>query len=92
MMHVGLFAGGLKGLVGLPRRQRHRPIRAISYQIVHECITDNIEEYETFEGWKGLAVTQLIVSIRRKDGERNVKRSRNRKVIRLEGSPSGLEL
>ena len=32
------------------------------------------------------------MSIRSKDEERDMKRSRNRKVIRLEGSPSDLEL
>ena len=41
---------------------------------------------------KGPAGTQLFMSIRRKDGERDMKRSRNRKVIRLEGSPNGLQL
>ena len=51
---------------------------------------DNIGEYEMFEGWKGPSITQLIMSIRSKDEERDMKRSRNRKVIRLEGSPSGL--
>ena len=37
-------------------------------------------------GRKGPAVTQLIMSIRRKYGERDMKRSKNRKVTRLGGA------
>ena len=50
---------------------------------------DKIESNKSTD-LKGPEVTQLIMSIRRKDERRDMKRSKNWRVRRLGGNPSGL--
>ena len=48
-------------------------------------VEDKIESNKSID-LKGLAVTQPIMSMRRKDGKRDMKRSKNRIVTRMEGT------
>ena len=91
MMHSNWLQVELKGLLGRPRRE------GIAWQFCKNQIETGRVARETSEGkdkiesdkspdLKGPAVTQLIMSIWRKDEKRDMKRSKNQKVTRLGGA------
>ena len=91
MMHSNWLQVELKGLLGRLRRE------GVAWQFCKNQIESGRVARETSEGkdkiksnkstdLKGPAVTQLIMSIQRKDERRNMKRSKNWRVTRLGGT------
>ena len=91
MMHSNWLQVELKGLLGRPWRE------GVAWHFFKNQIESGRVARETSEGedkiksnnspdLKGLVVTQLIMSIRRKDERRDMKCSKNRRVTRLGGT------